>query len=310
MRIVYFGTPDFAARVLERLLEGGIELVAVVTQPPRPKGRSGSPVPGAVAELVRKKLPDLPLFEWENASAAENLATLAELEADLFVVVAFGQFLAKGLRDLPRLDCINLHPSLLPKYRGAAPIQHSLINGDLETGVSVMKVVKEMDAGDVILQERTPIAPAETLGHLESRLCKMGADLLLQAIEQFGSGDVTYTRQDEAGVTHASKLMREDGELHWQRPARELFCRYRGVTPRPGAWSRVWIRGKESRMKILECTLLEGERGEAGEQLEPLVVACGEGALRLERVQLEGRRGVDRDELLRGLTPEEINFQG
>lgn len=309
LRIVYFGSPEFAACVLKRLWDGGIHLVGVVTQPPRPKGRSSQLQPTAVAELVRERSPSLPLYEWEEASAPENLIELEKLQADLFIVVAFGQFLRKGLRELPRLDCINLHPSLLPLYRGAAPIQHALIRGDEETGVSIMKVVAKMDAGEVIRQERLPIGPDETLGELEERLCERGAELMLQVVADFAKGEVEYHPQDPDQVTEAPKLGREDGELIWSRPAAELYNLFRGVTPRPGAWCWVTLRGERFRMKVLALSLIkESSSLFPGEQIAPLIVACSSGALQLDSVQLEGRRPVQRAELLRGIEKSDLAF--
>jgi methionyl-tRNA formyltransferase len=300
MRVVYFGTPDFAVEVLAFLISHRVEVVGVVTQPPRPKGRSGEPQQTSVAAAVRANYPSTPLIEVEEASEEGAIEQLRALEADLFVVVAFGQFLGKRLRETPRLGCINLHPSLLPKYRGAAPIQRALMNGDLETGVTIMTVVREMDAGDIIRQVSTPIGRHETLAELESRLCIMGAELLLQVIADFERGEVSYTPQDPTQVVLAPKVSSEDGELKWSEGVEAVFNRFRGVTPRPGAWCRVWLRGVEKRLKVLAC-----RPGSVGR----LLVPCPDGFLTLDQVQLEGKKPLAADEFLRGYLPQEIVFK-
>lgn len=299
MRVVYFGSPEIARRVLSKLMEGGVEVVGVVTQPPRSQGRSGSPRSTAVAEAVSTTHPDIPLIEAEQASSDEVVEQLERLNADLFVVFAFGQFLGKRLRETPRLACINLHPSLLPKYRGAAPIQWALINGDAETGVTIMTVVREMDGGDIIRQAATAVGREESLPHLEERLCDLGATLLLQTIADYERGEVVYTPQDPKGVVMAPKLNPEDGELKWDQSALSLYNRFRGVTPKPGAWCTVWIRGHERRLKILKCHVGDDS---------PLAVVCSEGSLSLDEVQLEGKRPVSAAEFLRGSPREEVSF--
>lgn len=299
MRVVYFGTPDFATEVLAYLISRGVEVVGVVTQPPRPKGRSGVPQQTSVALAVRALYPAIPLIEVEEASEEAEVERLSHLDADLFVVVAFGQFLGKKLRETPRLGCINLHPSLLPKYRGAAPVQWALIKGDAETGVTIMTVVREMDGGDIIRQVSTPIHPNETLAELEERLCTIGAELLLETIADFERGEVSYTPQDSSKVVLAPKVTSEDGELRWEEGIAAVYSRFRGVTPRPGAWCRIWLRGVEKRLKVLAC-----HPGVDGRLLAP----CPDGSLSLDQVQLEGKKPLSAEEFLRGYSLDDVSF--
>ncbi len=312
MRIVFFGTPQFAANTLAYLLSRGVNIVAVVTRPDSAKGRSGTPSPSEVKSLAQT-VSTIPILQPERASTTEFEAALKSFNADLFVVVAYGEILSQAILDIPAKGCINVHASLLPKYRGAAPIQRCLINGESESGVSIMYLVKKMDAGDVIMIDTVPINEETTAGELEALLCKAGCGALHGVIRDLAKGIVNRTPQNETLATFAPKIEGEECELHWSRPARQLHNLVRGATPRPGAWCRVMLRGQEKRLKILKTRLVLEKGGlSAGALLEvshSLVVACSEGALELLEVQLEGKRPLSALEFCRGLPPFALSFQ-
>jgi len=276
--IVYFGTSLFSARILEFLLEQKIEVAAVVTQPARPKGRSKRPVSTPVAELAAKK--GLDCHPFPKASASEALEILSKYQADLFVVAAYGQILKQVLLDLPSKGCINVHPSLLPKYRGAAPIQRCMMAGESETGVTIMEVVQKLDAGDIILQEKVSIGPDTLFPELEEELCELSCKLLLQAIQNIDT--LSHTPQDEELVTYADKIEPEDGRLNWHHLADELHNLVRALTPKPGAWCLIEINGQEKRLKILHSKISND-------------------SFQLLEVQLAGKRAMSYEEFLRGL---------
>ena len=295
MRIVFMGTPDFAVPCLRRVLEDGYQVVGVFTQPDKPKGRSFTLTPPPVKELALER--GIPVYQPAKLRDGEALAILRELAPDLIVVVAYGKILPKEILDLPPLGCVNVHGSLLPKYRGAAPIQWSVINGDPVTGVTTMYMGEGMDTGDMILKMETPIGPEETGGQLFDRLAPLGAECLSRTLKLFVQGEVPRQVQDESQVTYADMLTRETGRVDLNRPARELHNLIRGVTPWPGA--TMTVAGKT--LKILQARLAQGE-GRPGQLLreDAFVVACGEGALELVTVQPEGKRPMGGADYLRG----------
>lgn len=313
MKIVYFGTPHFAAEVLTFLLQNSVEVVAVITKPDRPQGRSGAPVPTPVKLVAQAQNPPLPVFQPELVSAPDFASTLAAFQADLFVVVAYGEIIKQHLLDMPRVGCINLHASLLPMYRGAAPIQRCIINGDQETGVTIMHMVKKMDAGDIIKAVKVPISPNETYGELERTLCTFGSKALLEVIHEFETGMIRRIPQDHNKATLAPKIELEDCELHWNLPAQELHNLARGTIPHPGSWCFVHVRGQKKRLKILKTQVVVDQKGEPGTILgldkNGLLVACGIGALQIIELQLEGKRAMAANELLRGIPIEYLSFQ-
>ncbi|MCB1136288.1 MAG: methionyl-tRNA formyltransferase [Chlamydiia bacterium] len=294
LKVVFFGTPDFAAETLRFLLEQGVHVAAVVSKPDRPKGRSGAPAPTAVKQLLLQSYPDLPLHQPEKASAPEFAEVLAQYDADLFIVVAYGEIMRQNLLDMPKLACINVHASLLPEYRGAAPIQRAIMDGKKETGISIMHMVRKLDAGDVIRQVIVPIGTNTTFGELHDALCVAGSAALLQVIQAFEQGSVNSIPQDESLVTYAHKIELEDCELDWSKPAQVLHDLVRGVNPFPIAWAWVKVRGAVKRLKVLSTrvrTDLHGAPGAIASYTKAgIVVACGAGGLELVEVQLEGKR--------------------
>lgn len=312
MKIVFFGTPSFAADVLTFLIEQGVSIAAVITKPDRPKGRSGDPVPTPVKLVALAQNPPIPVFQPSIVSAPEFSDQIAAFHADLFVVVAYGEIIKQHLLDMPRLGCINLHASLLPKYRGAAPIQRSIIDGELKTGVTIMHMAKKMDAGDIIKMVEVPIGPNAAFPEIERSLCTEGSKALLEVIHQFSNGQVPRTPQDHEQATYAPKIELEDCELHWTRPAQLLHNLVRGVMPEPGAWCYVMIRGQKKRLKIYRTEVVPELSGTPGTLLcygkEGLVIACGELALRIIDLQLEGKKAMAAADLIRGISKEHFSL--
>lgn len=311
MKVLFFGTPQFAARVLEYLIDNGVNVAAVVSKPDKAIGRSKTLVPTPVKEVALSR--KIPLYQPEKVSAPEASALLAPYEADIFVVVAYGEILKQSLLDMPKKACINLHASLLPKYRGAAPIQRAIIEGEKETGVTVMHMVKAMDAGDIIKSQATAIGPNETYGELQERLCSIGAPLLLEAIREIGCGDAKRVPQNPDLATLAPKLELEDCEIDWTKSAHEIHNLVRGVNPAPGAWCFIRIKGERKRLKIVATELAVGVVVSPKEPLyqkkKGIVLGTGDGALWIRELQLEGKKRMSSEELIRGIPIEEIAFE-
>lgn len=310
MKVVFFGTPYFAANVLDFLLDHGIEVVAVITKPDRPKGRSKEPIPTPVKIVAQHR--NIPVFQPPIVSSPENSVLLSSFDADFFVVVAYGEIIKQHLLDMPRLGCINLHGSLLPKYRGAAPIQRSIMNGDAVTGVTIMHMVRKMDAGDIIRMAEIPIGPDEAFPEIEHKLCVAGSNLLLQVLEELRQGRAPRIPQNEELVSYAAKVELEDCQLNWQQSAAVLHNLVRAVAPEPGAWCEVKVQGQPRRLKVYASKVVSELTGKPGELLafgkEGIVVACGQQALRLLQVQIEGKKAMSAEELVRGLPHKQILF--
>jgi len=302
MRIVYMGTPDFAVPPLDRLVEAGHEVLAIYSQPDRPRqrGKQLSPTPVKARGLEL----GIPVYTPEKINAPEVLEQLSALQADLFVVVAYGQFLSEKLFTMPPHGCINIHASLLPAYRGAAPIHWAILNGESRTGVSIMYIDKGMDSGDVLLCRETEIGPEEETGSLHDRLSEMGAELLLEAVEAIQAGTATRSPQDHAAATYASLLKKEHEVIDWSRPAQAIHDQIRGLSPWPGCHTS-W-QGK--RLKIRASLVLDQESdAEPGTILsadkQGLIVACGQGCLLLQQVQPEGKALMEAGAFVRGYHP-------
>jgi methionyl-tRNA formyltransferase len=293
LRLVFMGTPDFAVVTLAALIGHGHDIAAVYSQPARPKGRGLVVEMSPVAKLAAAHGIELRAPETLKDVPAQE--AFAELGADAAVVVAYGILLPKRVLDSPRLGCFNLHASLLPRWRGAAPIQRAIMAGDSETGVMAMHMAEGLDTGPVLMAERVPI-DRKTYGELHDKLAQLGADLIVRTLAALGRGTINEHPQSEDGATYAKKISKDEARVDWTRSARELDCLVRGLSPHPGAWREV--RGE--RLKILYCDPMEGH-GKPGEILDDrLTIACGEGAVRLTRVQRAGRAAVDAAEFLRG----------
>lgn len=291
MRILFWGTPEFATPPLRALTDEGHEVVAVVTQPDRPKGRSRSTlVPSPVKALAANE--GIPVLQPDRPRGEEFLASLRALEPDLSVVVAYGHLLPKAVIDLPRLGTLNIHASLLPRWRGAAPIQAAMLAGDEETGVSIMRMVLELDAGPVLFEERTAIAPNETAGDLTERLAAMGAEALIETLALMELGEIREQPQDASLATYAPKIDRAMARLDFTKPALEVARAIRAFDPKPGAWST--MRGNE--VRLFGARVLPDRRGDAGAVIEVgemgMIVTCapGSGAVAVEQVHPAGKR--------------------
>lgn len=312
MRVVFFGTPSFAAQVLLDLFQAGIDIVAVVSKPDRPQGRSMVPVPTPVKVAAQSRSMSLPIHQPEIVSAADFGATLEAYQADLFVVVAYGEILKQHLLDMPRLGCINLHASLLPKYRGAAPIQRCIIDGELESGITIMHMVRKMDAGDIISMVKVPIGPDMTFGGLESALCQIGSKALIEVIYDLDKGSAARISQDHSLATFAPKIELEDCEIHWDSPAQTVHNLIRGVNPHPGAWCYVEVRGAKKRLKVNASRLVSDKSGKPGDILafgkEGFIIACQEGSIQIMDLQLEGKKALSAQEFIHGLSIDHIKI--
>ena len=293
LRLAFMGTPRFAVPTLVELIGQGHDIGCVYSQPPRPKGRGLASEPSAVHALaLTHKLMVRTPASLKDQAEQELFATLA---LDAAVVVAYGLLLPKAILAAPRLGCINLHASLLPRWRGAAPIQRAVMAGDGETGVMTMQLAESLDTGPVFMAERTIIG-RKTSGELQDELARLGADLMARTLAALERGSLTSQPQSAAGVSYAKKIEKDEARIAWVGSASEVDCKIRGLSPTPGAWSE--IRGE--RLKILNCEPAEGS-GTPGALLDDaLTVACGTGALRLTRLQRPGKAVMEAMELLRG----------
>jgi methionyl-tRNA formyltransferase len=302
LRIIFMGTPELAAVSLRALIASPeFEIVAVVTQPDQPKGRGLKLQPSAVKEVAQKE--NLPVLQPQRAREEGFLQQMAAMKPDLIAVAAYGQILPKAILDLPRFGCLNVHTSLLPKYRGAAPIQHAILNGDSETGVTIMKMDVGLDTGDILTQERTPIDASDNSQTLHDRLADIGAKLLVRTIPDFVSGAIQPRSQPSEGATYASKIKKQDGEIHWTQPARAIHNRVRAMVPWPGAFTHLPGQPRPHLLKVWGAEVLERD-GDAGAILQAdkngIVVGCGAGALRILVLQQEGGRRLSAGEFLAG----------
>lgn len=298
MRLVFLGTPDLAVATLAALVEAGHEIACVYSQPPARRGRGQALKPSPVHAFAESR--GIAVRTPASMRDAETIADFQALEADAAVVVAFGQILPAAVLDAPRLGSFNLHGSLLPRWRGAAPIQRVIMAGDAETGVQVMRMTEGLDEGPVIATARLPIAADETAGSLHDRMAVAGAALMVATLADIAAGRAVETPQAEDGATYAKKLKPRETRIDWTRPAAEVDRRIRGLSPFPGAWFILPTPAGEVRVKALLSTRAEGA-GAPGEILdEALTIACGDGAIRLLRVQREGKAAQDAEAFLRG----------
>jgi methionyl-tRNA formyltransferase len=291
-RLIFFGTPLFAAPFLKALVEADLAPLAVVSQPDRPRGRGRKLAPSEVKKAAEKL--DLPVIQPERAGDPEFIQWLVDQRADLLVVVAFGQLLPAEVLAAARLGAINLHPSLLPRWRGPAPIPRAIMAGDAETGVCLMWLDEGMDTGDVIRCRPEPIGPDDTAGDLESRLAHLGATLMVETITDVLAGRAEGTPQDDSAATYAAALDPAEAEMDWSRPADELDRLIRGLDPRPGAWTSLG----GDRLKIFRSKPTQarpdGPPGTViGAEKNGLLVATGRGVLRLGQVQPPGKKNMD-----------------
>jgi methionyl-tRNA formyltransferase len=299
LRIIFMGTPEFSVPTLQSLKHAGHEIVAVYTQPPRPGGRRGldlvkSPVHQA-AELL-----GIPVLTPLKFKAEEDRETFRAFEADVAVVVAYGLLLPEAIHTGTRLGCYNGHASLLPRWRGAAPIQRAIMAGDTKTGMMIMQMEKGLDTGPVALTKEVEIGADMTAGELHDKLMLVGARAMVEAMEKLEADDLPLTPQAEEGVLYASKIDKGETRIGFSKAARDVHNHVRGLSPFPGAWLEAEINGKSERIKVLASQLGEGG-GQAGTVLDgALTIACGQGAIRLTKLQKAGGKPLGAEDFLRG----------
>lgn len=301
MNIVFFGTSEFALSALRRLIESKHKVLAVVTQPDAPRGRALKISPPPTKVLAQTK--NIPVHQPTDASSKESIAYLKKLNADLFVVIAFGQILDKEVLEIPKIYSINIHGSLLPKYRGAAPTNWAIINQDNVSGVTIIKMNEKMDEGDIILKKEIPVDKEDTNITLSEKLSDLGAGALIEAIESIESGGVKFIKQDDSAAAYAPKLKKKDGLINWDEPALVIHNKVRGFIPWPGAYT--YFKGKIFKIlktEVSEETIKSAESGEVVEIIKNrgIKVKTGKGSLLIQYVQIEGKKAIDSDAFLRG----------
>ena len=296
LRLIFMGTPDFSVPTLLELVAHGHEIVAVYTRAPKPGGRRGLQLQPTPVEEAARKL-GVPVLTPKTLKTPEALEEFRAFDADAAVVVAYGMILPQAILDAPKLGCYNLHASLLPRWRGAAPINRAIMAGDAESGVMVMKMDIGLDTGDVAMAERLAITDNMTALDLHDRLSRLGADLMVRAMAALDRGGLQLKKQSGDGVTYAAKIDKAEARIDWTRPAREVLRHIHGLSPFPGAWAEL----ENARVKILRCELAKGT-GTPGEVLDDhLTIACGEGAIRLIELQREGKARMQAADFLRGV---------
>jgi len=303
LRIIFMGTADLACASLQALCrEKAFAVIAVVSQPDKPKGRDLKLQPTPVKALALTE--GLPVLQPARARDEAFVAELRGLQPDLIAVAAYGQILPQAILDLPRFGCLNVHTSLLPKYRGAAPIQWAILDGDAETGVTIMKMDAGLDTGPMLAQVTTPIASDDNAQTLHDRLAELGGDLLVKTIPEHVSGKITPRLQPTEGISYARKITKEDGLIDWNQPAQVLWNRVRGLTPWPSAFTHLSAEGQPRLLKIWSAEVEAQLSGEPGTVLRAdkagVVVGCGQQALRISQLQREGGRRMSALEFLAG----------
>lgn len=301
LRVVFMGTPDFACPTLQMLIDRGEDVIAVVTQPDRPKGRGQKTLPTPVKALAEKD--GIPVLQPAKVRAPEFIEVMKEMKPDIAVVVAFGQILPKALLEIPRFGCINVHASLLPRYRGAAPLNWCIINGETETGVTTMLMDVGLDTGAMLVKKSTPIDPDEDTQSLHDRLSILGAEALAETLDLLAAGKLVPEKQDDSLSCYASMLKKEDGLIDWNRDAQIIKNKVRGMSPWPGAFT--YLDGKLVKIyRVRTKETLTGRVETAGTVLradrDGIEVACAAGAIIIDELQLEGRKRLPAGEFLAG----------
>ena len=294
LRLAFMGTPAFSIAPLAALISAGHEIAAVYSQPPRPAGRGHALQKSPVHAFAEANA--IPVMTPKSLKSTEAQAEFAALGLDAAVVVAYGLILPQPILDAPRLGCVNIHASLLPRWRGAAPIQRAIMAGDTETGVMTMQMDAGLDTGPVLMAERLAIGPDMNAGELHDALSPLGADLIVRTMAALERGAIVAQPQPETGATYAAKISKEETRLDWTRDAAALRNQVRGLSPAPGAWTE--INGE--RVKVLKAALAEGAGAPGAVLDDRLTIACGTGALRLDILQRPGRGPMAADDLLRG----------
>jgi methionyl-tRNA formyltransferase len=299
LRLAFMGTSDFAVPALTEIVGQGHSVAAVYTRAPRPAGRGMQERKSPVHEAAMRL--DLPVFTPVSLRPPDEQAAFAAFDLDVAIVVAYGLILPKPFLDAPTLGCLNIHASLLPRWRGAAPIQRAIMAGDAETGVTIMQMEEGLDTGPVAMTERLAIGRDMTAGELRSALAPLGADLIVRALAALAKGALDTQPQSESGVTYAEKIEKSESRIDWARPAAEIHNRIRGLSPWPGAWCEIEIGGKRERLKLLRSHRIAAD-GAPGTILgNTLTVACGGDAVEILELQRAGGKAMAAGEFLRGL---------
>jgi methionyl-tRNA formyltransferase len=298
LRLIFMGTPDFAVPTLRALAERGHQIVAVYTREAKPAGRGMKLQPTPVEQEARKL--GIPVLTPKTLRTPEAAAEFAAFQVDAAVVVAYGMILPQAILDAPKFGCFNLHGSLLPRWRGAAPLNRAIMAGDAESGVMVMKMDAGLDTGDVAMTARLPITDTMTAVDLHDALAPLGAALMADAMAALERGELTFVKQSEDGVTYAAKIDKAEARIDWSKPAAEVLRHIHGLSPFPGAWCELPIDGEPVRIKLLRCAAARGA-GEPGALLgDDLTIACGDGALRVLQLQRAGKQPMSAEQFLRG----------
>lgn len=300
LRLIFMGTSDFSVPTLLELVAHGHEVAAVYTRAPKPGGRRGLQLQPTPVEEAARKL-GVPVLTPKTLKTQDALDEFSAFDADAAVVVAYGMILPQAILDAPKLGCYNLHASLLPRWRGAAPINRAIMAGDAESGVMVMKMDVGLDTGDVAMAERLAITDNMTAADLHDRLSRLGADLMVRAMAALDRGGLQLKKQSEDGVTYAAKIDKAEARIDWSKPAHAVLRHIHGLSPFPGAWAELAGVTENARVKILRCELAKGA-GAPGAVLDgQLTIACGEGAIRILELQREGKARMQAVDFLRGV---------
>lgn len=300
LSLIFMGTPEFSVPTLRALAGAGHRIVAVYTQPPRPAGRRGLELTKSPVHLAAEKL-GIEVRTPSSLRGEDEQAAFRALHADAAVVVAYGLLLPKAILEATRLGAYNGHASLLPRWRGAAPIQRAIMEGDVETGMMVMKMEQGLDTGPVALTSRLAIPPGMTAGELHDRLKEVGADLIVEAMAKLEAGDLPLTRQPEEGSTYAKKIAKEETRIDWSQPAKAVHDHIRGLSPAPGAWCEMPLGGRLERVKVLRSEVTDARDTRPGQVLdEHPTIACGKGAVRLLELQRAGSRAMASEQFRAG----------
>lgn len=310
MKIVFMGTPDFAVGAMEALLEAGHEITLAVTQPDKAKGRSGQLQAPPVKECALKH--HIPMLQPRRIKTPEAMAELKKYEADVYIVAAFGQILSQEILDMPKYGCLNIHASLLPKYRGASPIQHVIIDGEKETGVTIMQMDAGIDTGDMLYKKKLPIEAADTYQTLHDKLAVLGGEAIKEALALLEEGKLVPEKQDDTASCHAPLIEKQMGRLDFAGSAVKLDCLIRGVTPWPSAYTfykgkqlKIWRAVPVEKIEDVMGTVSQGAPGTIlTADRDSVLIACGEGALRVLELQLEGKKRMSTHDFLLGVKME------
>lgn len=309
MRVIFMGTPDFSVSTLEEIIKAGHEVIGVVTQPDKPKGRGKAVLYTPVKEKAMEH--NIPVYQPVKVKDPEFVEVLRDLKPDVIVVVAFGQILPKSILEMTKYGCINVHASLLPKYRGAAPIQWTIIDGEKETGITTMYMDVGIDTGDMLLQAKTPITEDETYGSLHDKLAEIGGKLLVETLEGLEKGNIQRKQQDDSQSNYVKMIFKDQGKIEFEKSAVEIERLIRGLNPWPSAYTT--LDGKT--LKIWKASVVSGvNQGRPGEIVEvkkdTIVVQTGQGALAIKELQLEGKKRMDTQSFLLGYQIKQGNILG